>query len=175
MAKHKSVSGPTLTNLTQIGYYVNEAAIKLELYKLAVEMADRVSQRRQTANSFYLSINTLLVGGSAYLGTLRPSADTISIVSLAGVAICVLWGWNIASYQTLNSAKFKVIHDLEQSLPSQLFKEEWEKLDPDGDGKRHRPFHKVEGLVPWVFGLVYVVQTLIVVPWAQVARALFKH
>ena len=29
-----------------------------ELYKLAVEMADRVSARRSLANSFFLTINT---------------------------------------------------------------------------------------------------------------------
>ena len=29
----------------------------LEQYKLYVEMADRISGRRQTANSFFLSIN----------------------------------------------------------------------------------------------------------------------
>jgi hypothetical protein len=32
----------------------------LELYKLAVEMADRVSARRATANAFFLTINTAL-------------------------------------------------------------------------------------------------------------------
>ncbi len=33
----------------------------LELYKLAVEMADRVSARRATANAFFLTVNTALL------------------------------------------------------------------------------------------------------------------
>ena len=33
----------------------------LDIYKLAVEMADRVSSRRATANAFFLTVNTGLV------------------------------------------------------------------------------------------------------------------
>jgi hypothetical protein len=37
----------------------------MELYKLAVEMADRVSARRGTANAFFVTVNTALL---AFLG-----------------------------------------------------------------------------------------------------------
>lgn len=124
-----------------------------------VEMADRVSQRRQAANSFYLSVNTVVAGGSAYLGTLSPSQTSALTVCIAGFAICALWIRNIGSYKTLNAAKFEVINDLEKSLPYQPFTIEWSKLDPDKDGVRHRPFHSVEVTVPWVFILVYALQT----------------
>lgn len=115
---------------------------RLEIYKLLVEMADRVSQRRQAANNFYLSVNTLLVGGSAYLKTLDPSLVTVLIITIAGLAICALWFQNIQSYKTLNGAKFDVITALEKHLVEQPFADEWDKLDPDNDGERHKPFHK---------------------------------
>ena len=140
-------------------------AERLEIYKLLVEMSDRVSQRRQSANSFYLSVNTLLVGGSAYLGTLQPRPLNVIVISVAGIAICAVWVINILSYKTLNQAKFKVINDLEQRLVEQPFHQEWGHLDPDLDGERHRPFHQVERVVPWVFMAVYLVQSLAVVPW----------
>ena len=41
---------------------------QLELYKLAVEMADRVSARRALANTFFLTVNTglaALLGGKS--------------------------------------------------------------------------------------------------------------
>lgn len=142
-------------------------AERLEIYKLLVEMADRVSQRRQAANNFYLSVNTLLVGGSAYLGTLAPAARNVVVISIAGIAICALWVRNIASYQTLNEAKFKVINDVETRLTEQPFRTEWDHLDPDNDGKRHRPFHKVEGAVPWVFLAVYACQALLLIPFLK--------
>ena len=142
-----------------------DRADKLEIYKLLVEMADRVSQRRQAANSFYLSVNTLLVSGSAYLGTLQTGAHNIVVISVAGLAISALWIRNIGSYRSLNQAKFNVIQDIERSLPIQPFTDEWAELDPDQDGKKHRPFHAVEVVVPWVFMLVYAAQAAIVAPW----------
>lgn len=138
---------------------------RLEVYKLLVDMADRVSQRRQEANGFYLSINTLLVGGSAYLGTFASTDRSIVLISLAGLAICALWIRNIGSYKTLNAAKFSVITDIEKRMVEQAFTAEWRELDPDGDGKRHSPFHRVEVLVPWVFVAVYMVQLIMSVPW----------
>lgn len=130
-------------------------------------MSDRVSQRRQSANSFYLSVNTLLVGGSAYLGTLQPRPFNIIVVSVAGIAICAVWIINILSYKTLNEAKFKVINDIETRLIERPFHDEWDHLDPERDGKRHRPFHQVERIVPWVFMAVYAVQALAVLPWGR--------
>jgi hypothetical protein len=132
---------------------------------MLVEMADRVSQRRQAANNFYLSVNTVLAGGSAFLRTLSPSAVSVAILTVAGVAICLLWHQNILSYKTLNAAKFNVINDIETRLVEQPFHAEWQKLDPEGDGERHKPFHRVEGIVPWVFAAVYVAQGLTLLPW----------
>lgn len=140
---------------------------KMEIYQLLVEMADRVSQRRQSANSFYLSINTVLAGAFAYAGSTEPSPSTVLIIAVAGVAICSLWLMSISSYRTLNSAKYSVICELEKSLPIQAYTDEWSLLDPDSDGKRHRPFHKVEAIVPWVFGLIYTTQAILLIPWHQ--------
>ena len=146
-------------------------AERLELYKLLVEMADRVSERRQAANSFYLTINTLLVGGSAYLSAI--SIKTTWLVAVAGVLVCVYWSRSILSYKTLNKAKFGVIHDIEKQLIAQPFTDEWSLLDPDGDGKKHNDFYSTEKLVPRIFIGLYLVQALSTVPvHAMVARFL---
>ena len=142
---------------------------RLEIYKLLVDMADRVSQRRQAANNFYLSVNTLLVGGTAYLKTLTPSTATLATLMIAGFAICALWYQNIQSYKTLNTAKFAVINDIETRLAEQPFHAEWARLDPEDDGQRHKPFHAIEGRVPWVFATVYFVQGFILVPWDKIS------
>ena len=120
----------------------------LEIYKLLVEMADRVSQRRQSANSFFLSVNTAIIGGAAYLSkSVFGQLETVA-VSVAGIAICALWIRSVISYKTLNAAKFQVITKFEGYLPVSPFKDEWEILDVDGDGKKHKPFHQTEVLVP---------------------------
>jgi hypothetical protein len=147
-----------------------DRAERLELYKLMVEMADRVSQRRQAANSFYLSINTLLVGGSAYLGTTTASVRTTLLVSLAGTLVSIYWVKAIESYKTLNNAKFSIINTIEESLVIRPFTDEWAKLDPDGDGKRHKPFHVTEKFVPKVFMGMYAFQVLAIIPWSVIWR-----
>ena len=149
-----------------------EQAERLEQYKLMVEMADRVSQRRQAANSFYLSINTILVGGSAYFGGGTSPLKTALLVSLAGVLVCRYWSRSILSYKTLNTAKFGVINDMERKLVEQPFTEEWAKLDPDGDGKKHNSFYETEKFVPRVFVGIYVFQAVAAIPWQSLWQRL---
>jgi len=144
----------------------------LEIYKMLVEMADRVSQRRQSANSFYLSVNTAIIGGAAYLSQSAAGYFGNSAVSIAGIAICVLWIRTVVSYKSLNAAKFEVITTLEERLPVSPYKDEWAILDVDGDGKRHRPFHKTEVLVPIVFILIHVAQLLAEMPWQVIFSCL---
>lgn len=170
MAECPSFHRPTVKEVTQPSAVAQNE--RLEIYKLLVEMADRVSQRRQSANSFYLSVNTLLVGGSVYLATLNPSVWNRFVISAAGMAICALWVMNIASYKTLNSAKFNVITEVEKCLVIQPFSDEWVHLDPEEDGKRHRPFHQVERIVPGVFIAIYAFGILAAVPWQRLGAAL---
>lgn len=135
-----------------------EAAERLEIYKLLAEMADRVSQRRQASNNFYLSVNTAIVAATAYLGSsLGPRGPTV-VVSIAGIAICVAWAWSIQTYRTLSQAKYQVLHEVEGRLALQPFTDEWRVLT-EGE-RRHLSFHRVEVVAPWVFGAVHAVQLL---------------
>ena len=146
----------------------------LEIYKLLVEMADRVSQRRQAANSYYLSVNTAILGASAFLSAFRPSWTGAVTIAVAGIAVSLFWIRNIQTYKDLNSAKFQVITQIEHSLPVKPFGDEWALLDPDGDGKKHRPFHAVEIGVPWIFIVVDAVVIVASIPWPRVASHLVR-
>lgn len=139
----------------------------LEIYKLHVEMADRVSRRRQTANSFYLSVCTLLVGGSAYLKSLGIEGLSAGLIPIAGIAVSALWIRAIDAYTVLNDAKFAVINELENLLPVQPYGDEWARLQEAAKseakqarqrGKKYRPFHKVEVWIPWLFILLFAAQ-----------------
>lgn len=149
----------------------NDSKTVVDIYKVLVDMADKVSQRRQAANSFYLSVNTAIIGASAYIST-RSDWTSTDVISVAGIAISVLWARNIVSYRTLNAAKFKVINQIEEALPIAPYTAEWEYLDPDKDGIRHKPFHEVEIIVPWVFALVHLVQAVRATPWRWLASML---
>jgi hypothetical protein len=124
-------------------------------------MADRVSQRRQTANSFYLAVNTTIIGGSVLLETSALATEPAWLISVGGILISMLWVFSVRSYQKLNSAKFKVITELEQRLPVQAFGDEWSYLTNRESSSAYRPFYKTETLVPVVFGLLHAGQAFL--------------
>jgi hypothetical protein len=75
----------------------------LHLYQIAVEMADRVSARRATANAFFLTVDTALL---AFLNT---GLDNVFwLVSLTGIALSATWLTPLKIYRDLNAAKYKV-------------------------------------------------------------------
>lgn len=96
------------------------SAHALEIYKLYVEMTDRVSSRRQTANSFFLTLNTGLITFVGYAfnsGSTAQGSTSHLIAGLAGIVVCFLWYRIIKSFRDLNSARFAVIHEIEKLLP----------------------------------------------------------
>ena len=88
----------------------------LEQYKIYYESAEKISSKRQTANSFFVTINTAIIALVSYVHVgSSTSTKYYWIVALAGVAISYMWYRLIRSYKDLNSAKFKVIHEIEES------------------------------------------------------------
>lgn len=61
------------------------------------------------------------------------SKTLIVLAILGGIAICVMWALTINSYKKLNSAKFAIIHKMEERLPVALYADEWVAL---GKGRR---------------------------------------
>ena len=118
----------------------------MEQYKLYVEMADRVSQRRDQSNRFYVALlgalaAILVIAARFVLSDDGESSMFMTIVILAGgvfgAALSIIWRINIRSYRTLNSAKFAIIHELEKRIPFAGYTKKWEILrcPPDGSPK----------------------------------------
>lgn len=130
----------------------------LEQYKLYVDIADKVSERRYQANSFFLAVNTALITGIAgFYGLAHRTLNErnwVILAAIAGIILCTAWRRLIHSYSQLNAGKFKIIHLLEQRLPAKLFKAEWDALN-QGDGSLYTPFTKTELNVPVIFILLY--------------------
>lgn len=122
----------------------------LDQYKLYVEMADRVSARRQTANAYFLTINTALLGFVGYV-TIKDSGDYLWLLGVVGSILSYLWYRIVVSYRDLNSGKFKVIHEIEKRLPISPYDAEWEAVGRGKDSSLYKPLTHVEKGVPWVF------------------------
>ncbi|WP_106240280.1 RipA family octameric membrane protein [Nonomuraea fuscirosea] len=138
--------------------------VAVELYKLAVEMADRVSARRATANSYFLTAETTLVSVSGLIGAYGPEDDWWAnvAISIAGLVLSVSWWMLLGSYRRLSSAKFAVINSIEESLPVHPFMDEWNILhSSSGSQSKKRPRYLrlgvVERIVPGVYGAIFVI------------------
>lgn len=137
----------------------------MEAYKLAVEMADRMSARRAVANAFFLTVNTTLVAvvglRSAGCGSALPSIA----VCVAGVVVAACWWFLLKNYRRLSEAKFVVINGIEDRyLPVKVFKDEWALLGGENPPASRaakvkaglRQLGGVERIVPWIFALLYI-------------------
>ena len=109
----------------------NDRLAQIEQYKLLVQSADNNSGRRIASNRYLMALNTAIAG--AYVVQLSTSGPAwwLLFVSGAGVMIAYLWKRYIESFKKLNRAKFEIIHRMEEDLPWQPFKDEWEPLERD--------------------------------------------
>lgn len=138
----------------------------LEQYKLYVEMTDRISERRHKSNSFFLTINTILISSiTGFLGLNQEfSTPIIWVIAPIVVGIIISWSWldMIQSYNQHNAGKFRVIHALEKQLPANIYKVEWDALTKS-IGTSYKPFTQIEKNIPIVFISLYLLIGIITV------------
>lgn len=130
-----------------------------ELYAMAVEMADRVSERRGQANQFYLTLQTLLLGAPALIevvgkgGSIEPMRGFL--LAMVGAIVSVVWWLQLRSYRDLNRSKFEVINKIEaDNFTIKPFTDEWTYLQKDKIPfwkGRYAELGAVERVIPVVF------------------------
>ena len=152
--------------------------VLLEQYKLYVEMADRISARRQNANTFALSINTALIALVGYVQT-QDSAilkeGFFWMVAVAGLLLNWAWYRMVRSYRDLNTAKYLVIHEIEKRLVISPYDAEWEAVGRGKDQKRYLPVTHIEIWVPWIFFSLHALILIRSIPWAKVIACFVSH
>ncbi len=132
----------------------------LDQYRLIVESSERVVARRQTANTFFLSINSALLIATGILlregDVLSPVGGGVGVaVGMTGVFTCFVWWRMVTSFRQLNTAKFSIIGLLEQHLPAAVFGAEWVALGKGENPSLYRPFTRLEKQIPLVLMCFY--------------------
>jgi hypothetical protein len=144
------------------------------VYALAVEMADRVSARRATANSFFLTLQTGLaaalglfaVRANARGTEVEPDKFVLVIAAVAGLIVAAAWWLLLRSYRKLNRAKFAVINRIEERyFEVRPFVEEWALLKREDPMKkkwrdRYTELGLIEQGVPIAFAGLYLILTV---------------
>jgi hypothetical protein len=134
-----------------------QAAV-LDQYKVYVEMADRISQRRALTNTFFLTLNTAIFTlVSAFSKDLPQAGPLLAIPLLVILGQCFAWFYLVRSYRLLSTAKFKVIGAMEERLPaSPYWRAEWSELGKGEDSSLYWPLTHIEKWIPTLFAVLYV-------------------
>jgi hypothetical protein len=153
-----------LWNDTSLGSYGGDKKAwqeaLLEQYKVYVEMADRISQRRGLTNTFFLTLNTAIFTIVGIFWKDRPSGNPwwLLVPLLVVLGECFAWFYLLRSYRLLNTAKFKVIGALEERLPaSPYWRAEWSALGEGDDWRLYWPLSHIEKWIPILFAVLYIV------------------
>ena len=141
-----------IKNLAKESFSGDYETTIIEQWKTCVETANSVTEKRNAANGIFITINTALFAVFS-LSIYGKS----TLLSLTGIAICVLWLKLLENYRQLNEAKFTVINEIEQMLPLSPFKAEWKQLNQQGE---YSGLIKIEKKIPRVFIALYVVAIL---------------
>lgn len=131
----------------------------LDQYRLYVEMADRISQRRTTANTYFLSVNSAILAFVGYI-TSKDSTSYMWLLAIAGCLLTLFWYHIILSYRNLNTAKWQVVQSIEKRLPISPYDAEWDAVQRGNNPKLYRPISHIESWVPGVFFFLHVVVLL---------------
>lgn len=136
---------------------IEEKTMLLEQWKTCVEMANSNAEKRNNANSIFITINTAL------LAIIPFSLTSKSIIlSVVGIIICVLWIRTITSYKKLSKVKYGIISEMENQLPVAPFSMEWVKLKKE---ENYTNLTKTERVIPWLF--IAIFSSSIVIPLAK--------
>lgn len=138
---------------------INNVKILFEQYKLYINGIENISNRRDNANKYFISINTGIVASLGFLITdfQVKIPFFLLLILLFGMVISVIFWFLLNSYAQLNSAKFKIVHIIESKLPIELYKKEWNLLGEGKDYKKYYPFSHIEKIIPCLFFVFYFV------------------
>ena len=134
----------------------------LEQYKLYAQSAENVSARRVASNRYLLTLNAALVALYGLQSANFGQSYWTLLIPVMGIPVSALWYLIIKSHADLNRIKFKVIHELEQHLPSVMYKYEW-RLAEAGQGKTYRAVTTIERWMPILFAALHVVLAVMII------------
>ena len=95
----------------------------LELWSVYSSQVDNITNKRQTINSFYLTIEIAVLG--FIITDLSKYGQLFSVI---GVFVSVFWLLMIVSYRKLSQAKYDILLKMEQKLLIKPYTEEWNIL-----------------------------------------------
>jgi hypothetical protein len=118
---------PKDTEAQRMSMEEDEDSVRLHLvaYRLMADSAERTQDRRQLANSFFITANLAI--GAVYTFLVHTEQHRLLIPAAAvGVAVCGLWAATLWYYRALLAAKFRLLGEFERAHGIAGYEREWE-------------------------------------------------
>lgn len=145
--------------------------VLLMQYKMFVQTSEDLVKRKQSVNTFYVTLNSLML--SAIVSIICAAGDILQVVnnqlfiyavsiflSVIGVVICFSWITLLTSYSDLNASKMAIISCIEDRLALKLFDTEWALLTRRVGKRKYQSFTVKEIAVAKIFLALYVLVIL---------------
>ena len=138
----------------------------MEQYKMFVQTSEDLVGRKQAVNTFYVTLNSILLGGIVSVFCALPDFLTghsyliyllTVFLSAIGVTVCLSWITLLYSYSDLNSSKMAIISCIEEHLALKLFDTEWAILTRTIGNKKYKSFTVKEVAIAWIFFTLYII------------------
>lgn len=162
--------------------------ISFEEFKLFYESTEKVTDRRNSANTWNYSICTAILGAIAAIiswGLSKPDfiwtgVATVEILSAMAALYSTLWIGQIRDLKELNNAKFNIINEMachisfggsdrENVISYKPFEREWEALKAAKIAEEARSMNlialkstNIEYMIPKAFRLLFVAIIILV-------------
>lgn len=134
--------------------------VLLDQYKMMLDTSESLMARRQTLNSFYISLNCAVFALVGTLATFKPELQTLAIIifimSWFGVGTSFMWLRMIDAYGALNTSKYDIINAIEKELPASIFDAEWINSQRKPKKEKYSSFTKREKGTPKLFLIMYI-------------------
>ena len=136
----------------------NDEEKALEQYKLLSESIDYTSEIRESANNFWISVNSLLISGVAYLrGYENINRDQYAFLMwsslILGICLCYSWLSSLGNIKKSIDTRNQIMIEIEKFLPVKIFTS---TLGRSENVENKSSITIKEMLVPCIFLLGYI-------------------
>ena len=155
-----------------ISQYLESASqdpdIMMKQYQMFVETSEELVRRKQNVNSFYITLNSLIVSIILAAFTfadsfkvmnvpIKYSTIIIGLSALVGGIVSLSWHSLLQSYADLNGSKMKIISYIETQLAYNLYHTEWQLVSQKKGNKKYKSFSAKEKFIAKLFLGLYAV------------------
>lgn len=141
---------------------MNKDEITMEQYKIAIETADKTTDRRYNFNRFMISVMSALLAAIAVICTTKAILFTVPI-GIIGIMVCNVWLKQIECFKNMIEIKYNTVKKIEEDsnlidiyVQEGILRKEYEI------NKGFKSFSEQEKLIAEAFRLGFVLYLSIV-------------